>query len=47
MLESGVRAPFSALSVVREKEPLQGKQPKKPASALAAPMAKASCGWFR
>ena len=44
MLESGVRAPLRALSVVRLKEPLEGKHEKKPATALDAPMAKAS--WF-
>lgn len=32
MLESGERAPLRALSVVREKEPLEGKQEKKPAT---------------
>jgi len=30
MLDSGLRAPLRALSVVRLKEPLEGKQPKKP-----------------
>lgn len=42
MLESGERAPFRALSVVRPKEPLEGKHMKKPATRLEAPMATAS-----